>query len=212
MLTFRARVDLWAVQCRDTLHSPKLRDFWNLSIRLLSVISRTLVRGFLPLSRDAVGVFYSPSQLGKPKWFHKLVFNKTVEEKVKRELHKYAVYSSGQTHRIRTLQNSRSYSQSSLMSKSTQYIQEIMGTTAELMMNSEAMFFYGYYTWKHSYWPYNKYYLDPKCRVEALARTIIMVTLISIFSHTLSPPFVYIYIYIMNNYIFSYGGFVPIFT
>ena len=38
---------------------------WNLPIRLLSVISRTLVGGFLPLGREAIGVFYSPSRLGK---------------------------------------------------------------------------------------------------------------------------------------------------
>ena len=33
--------------------------------QLFSVISRTLVGGVLPLCREAVGVFYSPSWLGK---------------------------------------------------------------------------------------------------------------------------------------------------
>ena len=52
-------------QWRGTPHSPKLQHCWNLTIRLFSVISRTLVvRGVLPLCREAVGVFYSPSRLG----------------------------------------------------------------------------------------------------------------------------------------------------
>ena len=47
-------------------HSPKLQHYWNLNIRLLSVISRTLVEGgVLHLSREAVSVFYSPSPMGK---------------------------------------------------------------------------------------------------------------------------------------------------
>ena len=51
-------------QWRGTLHSPKLQYNWNLTIRLFSVISRTLVGGVLPLFREAVGVYYSPSRLG----------------------------------------------------------------------------------------------------------------------------------------------------
>ena len=47
-------------QWRSALHSPKLQHHWNLTIRLFSVIYRTLMGG-LPLSRGAVGVFYSPS-------------------------------------------------------------------------------------------------------------------------------------------------------
>ena len=51
-------------QWRSNPHSPKLQHCWNLSNRLFSVISRTLVGGgVLPLSREAVGVFYSPSRL-----------------------------------------------------------------------------------------------------------------------------------------------------
>ena len=50
---------------RCTLHSPKLQHYWNLTIRLFCIISRTLVEaGVLPLCRCAVGVFYSPSRLG----------------------------------------------------------------------------------------------------------------------------------------------------
>ena len=43
----------------------KLQHYWNLTIRLLSVIIRTLVagEGGLPLCREAVGVFYCPSRL-----------------------------------------------------------------------------------------------------------------------------------------------------
>ena len=53
-------------QWRGIPHSPKLQHCWNLTIRLFSVISRTLVWGWvLPLCRKAVGVFYSPSRLGK---------------------------------------------------------------------------------------------------------------------------------------------------
>ena len=52
-------------QWRGALHSPKLQYHWNLTIRLFSVIHRTLIGGVLPLCRGAVGVFYSPSQLGK---------------------------------------------------------------------------------------------------------------------------------------------------
>ena len=42
---------------------PKLQHYWNLTIRLFSVISRTLVEGgggVLLLCRGAVGVFYAP--------------------------------------------------------------------------------------------------------------------------------------------------------
>ena len=57
---------------RGTPHSLKFQHHWNLTIRLFSVISRTLVGWVLPLCRDAVGVFYSPSRLGKTRrnmWF-----------------------------------------------------------------------------------------------------------------------------------------------
>ena len=42
-------------QRRFTPHSPKLQHYWKLTIRLFSVLSRTLVEGLLPLTRDAVG-------------------------------------------------------------------------------------------------------------------------------------------------------------
>ena len=51
-------------QWRGTPHFPKLQNYWSLTIRLCSVLSRTYVGGVLPLCRDGVGVFYSPSQLG----------------------------------------------------------------------------------------------------------------------------------------------------
>ena len=36
---------------------------YETTIRLFSVISKTLAGGFLPLGRNAVGVFYSPQPL-----------------------------------------------------------------------------------------------------------------------------------------------------
>ena len=46
-------------------HFQKLQYYWSLTIRSFSVISRTLVGRVLPLCRDAVGVLYSPSRLGR---------------------------------------------------------------------------------------------------------------------------------------------------
>ena len=47
-----------------TPYFPKLQHYWNFTIRLLSVISRTLVVGVLSLCRGAVSVFCRPSRLG----------------------------------------------------------------------------------------------------------------------------------------------------
>ena len=58
-------MDLRANAMNGTLHFLKLQHYWSLTIRLFSVISRTLVGGGLPLCRDAVSVFYSPSQLSE---------------------------------------------------------------------------------------------------------------------------------------------------
>ena len=56
-------------QWRGTLHSPKPQHYWNLTIRLFRVIFRILIgvcgEEVLPFCREAVGVFYSSSQLGK---------------------------------------------------------------------------------------------------------------------------------------------------
>ena len=51
------------------------QHYWNLTIRLFSVISRRLVGGrggVLLLCREAVGVFYSSRRLDNilPKWIH----------------------------------------------------------------------------------------------------------------------------------------------
>ena len=43
---------------------PKLQHNWSHTITLFHIISRTFIREVLPLGRDAVGVFYSPSWLG----------------------------------------------------------------------------------------------------------------------------------------------------
>ena len=45
-------------------HSPKIQNYWSLTIRLFSVITRTLLEWVLPLCRGAVGVIYSPSRPG----------------------------------------------------------------------------------------------------------------------------------------------------
>ena len=49
-------------QWSDTSHSPKLRSR-SLTIRLFIVISRILMGRLLPLCRNAVSAFYSPSRL-----------------------------------------------------------------------------------------------------------------------------------------------------
>ena len=64
VLPIRIRMVLGAMAIRGNLHSPKLHHYWGLNIRLSSVINRTLIGGVLPLGRDAVGVFFSPSGLG----------------------------------------------------------------------------------------------------------------------------------------------------
>ena len=48
---------------KGALHSPKLKHYWSHTIKLFSVITRTLVDGILPLCRDAVGVFCIPNRL-----------------------------------------------------------------------------------------------------------------------------------------------------
>ena len=57
-------------QWRGTPHSPKPQHYWNLTIRLFSVISRTRVGEILPRCREVVSVFYSPSQLGNQRKDH----------------------------------------------------------------------------------------------------------------------------------------------
>ena len=48
----------------EILRIPQGYTDWSLAIRLFNVISKILVWAVLPLCRDAVGVFYSISQLG----------------------------------------------------------------------------------------------------------------------------------------------------
>ena len=53
-------------QWRFALYFPKLQHYKSLTIRLFSFISRTLVEvGVLPFCRDAVGIFYTPSRMGR---------------------------------------------------------------------------------------------------------------------------------------------------
>ena len=46
-----------------TPYYPKIRHYWSFTLRLYSVIYRTLVGRILPLCRDTVRVFYCPSRL-----------------------------------------------------------------------------------------------------------------------------------------------------
>ena len=64
MLPRRARADPEQWQLRGTPHSPKLQHYWNLTIRLFSVIQDTRWWSVLSFCRGVVGVFYSPSRLG----------------------------------------------------------------------------------------------------------------------------------------------------
>ena len=48
-----------------TPHSIKLQYYWNLTIRLLTVLFWTLVGGVLPFSREAVDEFVQFSRLNK---------------------------------------------------------------------------------------------------------------------------------------------------
>ena len=48
-------------QSKGTPHFLKLQNYWGLTIRLFSFISRTLIGGLLPLCRDAV----SPSRVSQ---------------------------------------------------------------------------------------------------------------------------------------------------
>ena len=65
VLPGRARVDLGAMAMKGSFVFPQSPSiYWNLIIRLFSVINRTLIgEGVLPLCRGAVSVFYSPSRL-----------------------------------------------------------------------------------------------------------------------------------------------------
>ena len=49
MLQHKVRVDPGVMARKGTPHSPKLKHYWILTIRLFSVISRTLVGEVLPL-------------------------------------------------------------------------------------------------------------------------------------------------------------------
>ena len=86
-------------QWRGTPHSPKIQYYWNLTIKLFRVITRTFVgRRVLSLFRDAAGVFYSPSRLGSSRMenvfslisekYKRIVFNRTLETNIKEGLGK----------------------------------------------------------------------------------------------------------------------------
>ena len=51
----------------------------SLTIRLFSIISRTLIGVVLPLCRDTVGVFYGPSRLGWKDFVYKSLVTLSVK-------------------------------------------------------------------------------------------------------------------------------------
>ena len=65
MPQFQVRFDQGSMAMKGYSAFPKPQRQWNLTIRLFSVITKTLVREILPLCRGAVNVFYSLNQLGK---------------------------------------------------------------------------------------------------------------------------------------------------
>ena len=71
MLLLQGRGDLGAMAIMGTLH------YRSLTIRLFSVISRTLVGGVLPLCSDAVGIFCSTSRLSHYMLEWKILLNNT---------------------------------------------------------------------------------------------------------------------------------------
>ena len=89
VLPFRVRVDLGTRAMRGAPHSPRPQHYWNLTIRLFSVISRTLVRGESYPSSEVQSVYsiapadwamnrllkqilYSQLRaIGRPKFRHK---------------------------------------------------------------------------------------------------------------------------------------------
>ena len=64
MLSLQGRVDLEAMALKEYSAFPKAPTLLKPHYQIACVMSRTLIGGVLPLCKDAVGVFYSPSQLG----------------------------------------------------------------------------------------------------------------------------------------------------
>ena len=75
MLLLRARVDLGVKAMKRYSAFPKAPAILeHLTIRLFSIISRTLVGGFVTVYRGAVGVFYSPIRLGNSRGEHIYIY------------------------------------------------------------------------------------------------------------------------------------------
>ena len=74
MLSLRARVDPETMAMKRYSTSLKIPELLKphrqiaVIVRLLSIISRTLVGIVLPLSRDALGVFCNPGKWVIPLW------------------------------------------------------------------------------------------------------------------------------------------------
>ena len=74
MLPLQARVDLEVMAMKGYLHSPKLQHYWNLAIRLFSVIFRTLEGGVLLFCKDAVSISLQPQPTGLCTFVYKHLF------------------------------------------------------------------------------------------------------------------------------------------
>ena len=92
MLPCLARVDLEQWQWRGALYSPKPQHYWDLNIRLFSVISRTLVGGadLTPLQRCSQCILQP--QLTGEKLLIFLNTTKTIQDKAMKKVCKCKIY------------------------------------------------------------------------------------------------------------------------
>ena len=67
-VTFRARVDLQAKAKKGCSALPKPQRYWNLTIRLLSIISRTLVGETFSFAEKQSGYSTAPADWASVKW------------------------------------------------------------------------------------------------------------------------------------------------
>ena len=63
VLSIWAKVNLGVMALKRIPHSSMLHHYWSTTFRLFCIIPGHSLEEILPLCRDAVGVFWSPSQL-----------------------------------------------------------------------------------------------------------------------------------------------------
>ena len=75
-LQLQVRVYLGVMAIKGYPHSPKSQPYWNVTMRLLNVIYRTLVgRGFFSLNRNARCILQLLSNADNEEWEKKLITN-----------------------------------------------------------------------------------------------------------------------------------------